>query len=131
MTFPAFPRSFPVRAILGTALAAATLGCTAIAETGSTQSTAGPVACAVTVTPSGGSLVIEGVVEAHQDVVGSYSLFVTGPGTRMTQGGPIMARAGETMRLGRVQMGGTATNGLSAELTVEIDGESYRCPTDL
>jgi hypothetical protein len=75
--------------------------------------------------------VIEALIEAREDLVGSYHLSVTGPGTRMNQGGPIVAEAGETLRLGRVQMGGTAASGLSAELTVEIDGETYRCPTDL
>ncbi|GAA5075052.1 curli-like amyloid fiber formation chaperone CsgH [Roseibacterium beibuensis] len=123
--------SFTLRAALGTALAAAALGCTAIAETGSTHATPGPVACAVAVTPSGSSLVIEGVVEAREPLVGSYSLSVTGPGTRMNQGGPIAVDAGETLRLGRVQMGGTATNGLTAELTLEVDGETYRCPAEI
>ncbi|AHM03657.1 hypothetical protein roselon_01267 [Roseibacterium elongatum DSM 19469] len=131
MTLNAFPRTATTRIALGTALVAAVLGCTAIAGSGPEAAPSAPLTCSVAVTESGPSLVIEGVVEARRALSGSYSLIVTGPGTHMTQGGPISAMAGETLRLGRVQMGGTATRGLQADLTVEVGGDTYHCPTDL
>jgi hypothetical protein len=48
----------------------------------------------------------------------------------MNQGGPFSTRAGETLQLGRMQMSGSAAS-LEAELTLTVDGQTYRCPVDL
>lgn len=124
------------RTALGVAaIASAVLGCTAIsAETNEADvmthaQAAGPVACSVNVETSGRTLVLEPVVQANEAVAGIYQLRVEGPGTRMNQGGPFSARAGQTVELGRLMM--SASGNLDAELTLTIDGREYRCPVDL
>lgn len=118
------------------AITSAVLGCTAIsAETDSVtreahaQATA-PVACAINVGTSGNALLLEPVVQANEAVSGIYMLRVEGPGTRMNQGGPFSARAGQTVELGSMRMSGSAAS-LDAELTLTIDGREYRCPASL
>ncbi|WP_224816485.1 curli-like amyloid fiber formation chaperone CsgH [Hasllibacter sp. MH4015] len=118
------------------AISTAVLGCTAIsAETDSmtreahAQATA-PVACAVNIQTSGNGFVLEPVVQANEAVSGIYQLRVEGPGTRMNQGGPFSANAGQTVELGRMQMSGSASS-LDAELTLTIDGRNYSCPVSL
>lgn len=122
------------------AISTAVLGCTAIsAETDSMTrdatplthaQTAAPIACAITIATEGNLLQLQPVVQANEAVSGIYSLRVEGPGTRMNQGGPFTARAGETLELGRMMMSGTAAS-LDAELTLTIDGRTYSCPTTL
>ncbi len=115
------------------AISTAVLGCTAIAaETpGVTREahaqTAAPVACAVNITSSGNGLLLTPVVQTTTAVTGIYQLRVEGPGTRMNQGGPFSARAGETLELGRMQMSGSSAS-LDTELTLTIDGRNYSCP---
>ncbi len=118
------------------AISSAVLGCTAIsAETDSmtrethAQATA-PVACVITAEAQGNMLTLAPVVQASEAVSGTYSLRVEGPGTRMNQGGPFSARAGETVTLSRMMTSGSASS-LDAEFTLTIDGREYRCPADL
>ncbi len=115
------------------AISTAVLGCTAIsAETDTVTreahaQTAAPIACAINITTSGNGLLLQPVVQATTAVSGIYQLRVEGPGTRMNQGGPFSAQAGQTVELGRMQMSGSAAS-LDAELTLTIDGSNYSCP---
>ncbi len=125
------------RTVLGAAaIGTAVLGCTAIsAETDTMESRAfaqdtAPIACTITVERSNGGLLLEPIVQASEAVTGIYQLRVEGPGTRMNQGGPFSARAGQTVQLGRMMLGGTGSN-LEAEMTLTIDGRAYSCPVDL
>lgn len=118
------------------AITTAVLGCTAIsAETDTVTreahaQTAAPVACVININTTGRGLTLEPLVQATDAVSGMYQLRVEGPGTRMNQGGPFSARAGQTVELGRMQMSGSAAS-LDAELTLTIDGREYSCPTSL
>ena len=117
------------------AIGSAVLGCTAIsaetdAETRSFAQSTAPVACTVAVETSGRTLVLEPTVQASEAVSGIYALRVEGPGTRMNQGGPFALRAGQTQTLGRMMASGDATN-VEVDLTLTIDGRTYRCPVDL
>lgn len=118
------------------AISTAVLGCTAIsAETADVTreahaQTAAPIACTLSIGTANGLLQIEPVIQATTAVSGIYQLRVEGPGTRMNQGGPFSARAGETLELGRMMTSGSASN-LDAEMTLTIDGQTYRCPTSL
>jgi hypothetical protein len=118
------------------AISSAVLGCTAIsAETDAMNreahaQTASPIACVVSIETSGNGLVLAPIVQTTEAVTGIYALRVEGPGTRMNQGGPFSTRAGETLQLGRMQMSGSAAS-LEAELTLTVDGQTYRCPVDL
>lgn len=115
------------------AISTAVLGCTAIsAETDTVTreahaQSAAPIACAININTSGNGLLLQPVVQATTAVSGIYSLRVEGPGTRMNQGGPFSAQAGQTVELGRMQMSGSAAS-LDAELTLTIDGRNYSCP---
>ena len=118
------------------AIGSAVLGCTAISaepadlgHTGHAQAAA-PIACVITAEASGNMLTLAPVVQATDAVSGTYSLRVEGPGTRLNQGGPFSARAGETVTLGRTMTSGSASS-VDAELTLTIDGRDYRCPADL
>lgn len=118
------------------AISTAVLGCTAIsAETESVTraahaQSAAPIACAININSANGLLNVEPVIQATQAVSGIYQLRVEGPGTRMNQGGPFSARAGETLELGRMMTSGSASS-LTAEMTLTIDGRTYSCPTTL
>jgi len=123
------------------AISSVVLGCTAIsAETDNSMNreaatlthaqAAAPVACMISIETSGNTLVLEPIVQVTEAVTGIYQLRVEAPGTRMNQGGPFSARAGQTLELGRMTMSGTASS-LDAELTLTIDGRNYSCPTNL
>lgn len=115
------------------AVATAVLGCTAIsAETADVAreahaQSAAPFACSLAIGTANGLLQIEPVIQANQAISGIYQLRVEGPGTRMNQGGPFSARAGQTLELGRMMTSGSAAS-LDAEMTLTIDGQTYRCP---
>lgn len=121
------------------AISSVVLGCTAIsAETGDLNreaatlthaQAAAPIACMISIETSGNTLVLEPIVQATEAVTGIYQLRVEAPGTRMNQGGPFSARAGQTLELGRMMMSGTAAS-LDAELTLTIDGRNYSCPVN-
>lgn len=134
-TFSKF-RSAPRIALGLVAISSAVLGCTAIsaepADLGHAAhaQTAAPIACVITAEASGNMLTLAPVVQATEAVSGTYSLRVEGPGTRLNQGGPFSARAGETLTLGRMMTSGSASS-LDAEMTLTIDGREYRCPADL
>lgn len=116
------------------AIATAVLGCTAIsAETADVTreahaQSAAPFACSLAIGTANGLLAIEPTIQATTAVSGIYQLRVEGPGTRMNQGGPFSARAGQTVELGRMLTSGSAAS-LDAEMTLTIDGQTYRCPT--
>ena len=116
------------------AIATAVLGCTAIsAETADVTreahaQSAAPIACSLAIGTANGLLAIEPTIQATTAVSGIYQLRVEGPGTRMNQGGPFSARAGQTVELGRMLTSGSAAS-LDAEMTLTIDGQTYRCPT--
>jgi hypothetical protein len=118
------------------AITSAVLGCTAIsaepADLGHAAhaQAAAPVACVITAEASGNMLTLIPVVQVTEAVSGTYALRVEGPGTRLNQGGPFSARAGETITLGRMMTSGSASS-LDADLTLTIDGRDYRCPADL
>ncbi|MEX3017494.1 curli-like amyloid fiber formation chaperone CsgH [Gymnodinialimonas hymeniacidonis] len=125
------------RAALGlAAISSAVLGCTAISAEPADLTreahaqAAAPIACVITAEAQGSMLTLAPVVQASEAVSGIYSLRVEGPGTRLNQGGPFSARAGETVTLGRMMTSGSASS-LDAELTLTIDGREYRCPADL
>ncbi|NKX45023.1 curli-like amyloid fiber formation chaperone CsgH [Roseicyclus persicicus] len=122
--------TFPLsKAVLAPALTAVALGCTAIAgQTGATAE--GPLACSVDVTARNGMLTIAGVVSSDAAVSGVYQLRVSRAGTLMNQGGPFRLAAGQTERLGQVMLNGPAS-GLDVALTLEVDGDTLRCPVDL
>lgn len=133
-----FSKSFsaPKAGVAAAAIAAAVLGSTAIsAETADLTreahaQSAAPVACALNIGTANGLLQVEPVIQATAAVSGIYQLRVEGPGTRMNQGGPFSIRAGQTVELGRMMTSGSAAS-LDAELTLTIDGRTYRCPTTL
>lgn len=116
------------------AISTAVLGCTAIsAETADVTreahaQSAAPISCSLAIGTNNGLLQIEPVIQATTAVSGIYQLRVEGPGTRMNQGGPFSARAGQTLELGRMMTSGSASS-LDAEMTLTIDGQTYRCPT--
>ena len=118
------------------AIATAVLGCTAISadpvgvSRAHTVQVAAPVSCTLTTERSRGLLVLVPVVEASHTVSGSYQLRVDGAGTRMNQGGPFAARAGQTLELGRLMLSASAAR-LDADFTVTVDGRSYACPVHL
>ncbi|OAN69233.1 hypothetical protein A8B78_05150 [Jannaschia sp. EhC01] len=118
------------------AVATAVLGCTAIsAETADVTreahaQTAAPISCNLAIGTANGLLQIEPVIQASTAVSGIYQLRVEGPGTRMNQGGPFSVRAGQTLELGRMMTSGS-TSSLDAEMTLTINGQTYRCPTTL
>lgn len=114
------------------AVASAVLGCTAIsAETDEAAAeTQGPIACVITADTSNGALVLQPVVQATEDISGTYQMRIQGPSTRMNQGGPFSVDAGETLQLGATRLAGAATN-VEADLTLTVDGTEYRCPSDL
>lgn len=126
--------SKPSTALSIAAIATAVLGCTAIsAETADVTreahaQAAAPIACALSIGTENGLLQIEPTIQATTAVSGIYQLRVEGPGTRMNQGGPFTARAGQTIELGRMMTSGQASS-LDAEMTLTIDGETYLCPT--
>ena len=81
--------------------------------------------------PEGSKLmVLAPVIQANEAITGIYMLSVEGPGTRMNNGGPFSLRAGQTVELGQMRLGGAATN-VEAELTLSIDGQTYACPVNL
>lgn len=133
MTFSLFSLPIVARAALGTGALAAILGCTAIAEPNTPEASDTsevPIACTLRIDATRTGLSIEGFVEAREAVSGTYQLSVSHAGGVMNQGGMVMADAGETVLLGRLQMGGR-TSATEADLTITIDGETYRCPSEI
>ena len=114
---------------LATGLAAFALGCTALADQAGTPDT-GPLSCTVDVTSRGGMLTLEGVVTSDTALSGEYHLRVERRGTLMNQGGPFRVTPGTPARLGQVTLNGPS-RGLDVELTLEVAGNTYRCPVDL
>jgi hypothetical protein len=114
---------------LGAALTALALGGTAIsAQSGGANDL--PLSCSVDVTSRSGMLTIQGVLAAQDNVAGTYHLSVTRQGAEFNQAGPFSVRAGGTERLGRVTINGP-TSGLDAELTLQVNGRTARCPVHL
>jgi hypothetical protein len=121
--------AFTPRSALAAGVAALALGCTAIAGQSGGASDA-PLACAVEMTARGGMLTLEGVVSSDAALSGEYHLRVVRGGTRLNQGGPFDLPAGDTARLGRVTLNGPAA-GLDVDLTLEVAGQTLRCPASL
>ena len=124
MTFPLPTRRFlPAALILaGAGVAAA---CTSsIAAT--SAATSAPFACEIAVTETATGTRFESRLQAVEPVAGSYRLSLAGRGTNIRQGGAFAARAGETLTLGQSMLSGAAS-AVEAELTVTVDGQSYRC----
>lgn len=114
---------------ISAALTALVLGGTAIsAQSGSTSDL--PLSCTVDVRSQSGMLMIEGVLAAEENVAGTYHLSVSRHGAEINQGGPFSVRAGGTERLGQVTINGPASS-LDAELILEVNGKTARCPVDL
>lgn len=122
--FPPSPRT-----AIAAGLAALALGCTAVAG-GSTGAPDVPFACSVEVTARGGLLTLQGVVASDRALDGRYHLRVARNGTRLDQGGPFRLSPGQTVRLGQLTLNGPAA-GIDADLTLDVGGQSYRCPVDL
>ncbi len=121
-------RHTPARATLGLALSALVVGCGAIvAQTGTIEAQA-PLTCAVVIDETSSGILIEGMLQSDEAVSGIYRLRVTRGGNVVNQGGSFSLRAGETETLGRVVMNGSTT-GLDTDMTVEIDGRVFTCPT--
>lgn len=115
--------------VLGAALSALALGCTAIAgQSGGAPATS--LNCTVDVTARGGMLTLEGVVTTTEALSGTYHLRVARAGTLMNQGGPFALHPGQTERLGQVTLNGPAS-GIDVSLTLEANGRTTRCPVDL
>lgn len=66
----------------------------------------GPLSCAIETSRSGGGIAIESIARSERAASGSYSFSVRGGGTNIRQGGEFDARAGETVTLGEVMLGG-------------------------
>lgn len=116
-------RFLPAALILAGAGVAAACS-TSIAAT-SAAATA-PVTCEIAVDETGPGTTFRGLVEANESLSGSYSLSLAGRGTNIRQGGAFSASAGETVTLGRSMLSGAAS-AYDAELTITVDGRSYRC----
>lgn len=118
----------PLTPLVAAGLAALVLGCTAVA--GPSGGTAqAPLACSVEVTARGGLLSVEGVASSDTALDGRYRLRVARGGARLEQGGRFSLSPGDTVRLGEVTLNGSAA-GLDADLTLDVNGQSYRCPVD-
>ena len=123
---PARPTILAIAALLGLATAC-TVAADAV-ETGETGEIGdSPLACAVHIRHDGGALVLEGLVRSQTDLAGTYAFAVDGPGTRLRQGGPFTAAAGQTARLGRATLSGDAA-GLDASLQLTTQAGRVACP---
>ena len=117
------------RIALASGLAALALGCTALADQAGAPET-GPLSCSVEVTSRNGMLTLEGLATSDTALSGQYHLRVERGGTLMNQAGGFRLTPGTEARLGQVTLNGPA-QGLDAELTLEVDGKTHRCPVDL
>lgn len=90
-----------------------------------------PLRCALERSQSGGSVLIEGRLEAVKPVFGSYDLAITRSGSagsaRIAQGGDFALAAGETALLGSATLNGPVS-GIEAKLTLTWEGRTYSCP---
>lgn len=130
MTLPLKTRRFlPAALILAGAGFAAACTTSSIAQEAATA----PFACQVSIDDTGRATAFRGLVQASESLSGSYSFTLAGRGTNIRQGGAFTARAGETVTLGQSMLSGDAAD-YDAELSLTVDGQTYRCPavaTDL
>jgi hypothetical protein len=140
---PFTTKTLPLAAI---ALATIGLGCSSIAggATGSaapetslvpvarvSAKDAGPLACALRITPGLFGLTFAGTAEAARDVVGTYALTIEKSGrsgsASISQAGEFRLRAGERETLGEATLNGKRSE-FDAALTLDVDGKRFACP---
>jgi len=130
MTLPLKTRRFlPAALILAGAGFAAACTTSSVAQ----EATTAPFACQISVDETGRATAFRGLVQTTESLSGSYSFSLAGRGTNIRQGGPFSARAGETVTLGQSMLSGAPAD-FDAELTLTVNGQTYRCPavaTDL
>jgi hypothetical protein len=86
-----------------------------------------PFNCSLQVRAEGDGTVLEGRLQAREELTASYALKVRGPGVAIDQGGDLTLAAGESTVLGEASVSGTADS-LEATLTLTVDGRAYTCP---
>ena len=110
-----------------TVLASATLIAWTAGATGTTQTNAS-TACEIVTSKTSGMTIIEGVVTSGKAISGTYSLRVSGSGTNIRQGGDFDAAPNEKTALGKVSLGGSASD-YDIDLKVETGGRTVPCNT--
>lgn len=95
---------------------------------------AGPLACSIGASRSGGQIILKPSVRAARATDGSYSLRVSGSGggntSTIRQGGDFSLPAGGTAQLGSVSLsGGSATYAVTLDITA--GAASTRCAASL
>lgn len=90
-----------------------------------------PLRCALQTTQSGGTVLVEGRLEALRPVSGHYDLTIARSGragsARIAQGGDFALAAGETTVLGSATFNGRADD-IEGDFTLTWDGKTYSCP---
>lgn len=96
-----------------------------------TRAAAAPLACALVLRESAGSVAVAGHLTATVAAEGSYALRISqqsaGGSSQIVQGGDFVARPGEPVTLGEASFTGRAAD-LTATLTIETGGQTYDCP---
>ncbi|SHG30993.1 hypothetical protein SAMN02745157_3980 [Kaistia soli DSM 19436] len=102
----------------------------AAAGRGGGGAAAGPLACSIGQSRSGGQILLEPSVRAARATDGSYSLRVSGGGggnaSAIRQGGDFSLAAGETVRLGSLSLSGDAAT-YAVTLDITAGAASTRC----
>ena len=100
-------------------------GLQAAPVTGSAQPL--PFACTLLARQQGGTITLQGQIDAHDAVSGSYALKVRGPGVSVDQSGDLSLGRGASSILGEASMSGRRSD-LDAALTVTAMGRTVACP---
>ena len=104
------------------------MGC--VASAGQASSNDEALRCEIQATSSGGMVALEAMVEADAATTGSYTFHVRSAGgggsSNIRQGGAFAAGPDGTVTLGRVMLGGSASD-YDVSLTLEADGRTIEC----
>ncbi|WP_116652894.1 curli-like amyloid fiber formation chaperone CsgH [Pelagibacterium sediminicola] len=102
---------------------AVAFGGTALAQVDATSG------CEVLANPGNGGFTLEAIYHAEVSTQGAYRFSVQSAGggnrTSINQGGGFSARAGETLTLGRVNVGGASAYDVT--LTIDAGGQPVEC----
>lgn len=86
-----------------------------------------PFACSLVARQQGGTIALEGRIEAREAVSATYDLRVRGPGVAVDQSGDLSLAAGESGVLGQASLTGRLSD-LDAAMTVTAKGRTFSCP---
>ncbi len=119
--------SFATIAVLSASVAIPTLG----TNQAKAASTSDGIRCELKVGKRSGMTTLEGIVAAPTAISGSYRISVTsaggsGSGSDVDQSGAFSAKAGQSVSLGMVSMGGSSGK-YTADLTVTWNSGSTHC----